>query len=91
MSYRGESDPGRGYLIELQPICMDHREGLTHPGNTVRGQHFPPHPPLTYGCVLVGPLYQVGILCIVTMAVYPVIEVSEVKRASGAGGHPKTM
>lgn len=43
--------------------------------------------PLTYGCTCWAPI-PCGILCIVTMAGYLVIEV---KRVSAAGGHPETM
>lgn len=51
-SYRGEPDPHwRGYLIELQSICLDHHGGPdpepSQPGNTdsVRGQHSSTVPP----------------------------------------------
>lgn len=48
------------------------------------------HTPADLRVRLLG-LCTKGILCIVTMAGHLVIEVSEVKRASGAGVQPTTM
>lgn len=89
--------PRKGYLIEVQSICVDHHSSpvleLSNPETlpVSEGKHYSTIPPLTHGCVCWAASVQSGIVCIVTMAGHSVIEVSEVKRVSGAKVHPQTV
>lgn len=64
--------PGRGYLMELQPICVDHHD-RTDPEKAALSST----PPLTHGGVRSGPLHLEW--AVRTTALAFVIEVSEVK------------
>lgn len=93
MCYRGEFDPPErlsdGAAAHLcGPPWQDWpRDPPLR--NIVRRQHFSSVPPLTRGCVLIGPLDLEWTLCIIAMAF--VIEVREVKGANGVGVHARTL
>lgn len=84
--------PGEVIWLSCSPSVWTTMAGLSNPEtpSVSEGSTLPAYTRWPVGA-LAGPLCQVGSCVLLPWQVPWLIEVSEVKRVSGAGGHPKTM